>query len=131
MLKLCHHQFDSQKNESLNTKVVTVAPKMKTFCTTKSLEDRFNLVVILDSIGQEADISRVITELTGRSAVSCLSPIVRQWLNKQDRMSERKKQYRNKPETKKKRAKKIQEKIKQGIIDDKKGRKRGTRLRFW
>jgi len=51
MLRMTYHPFDSQKNESLNTKIAVVAPKTKTFCSTMSLSDCVAFVVITDSIG--------------------------------------------------------------------------------
>jgi len=53
MLKMCHHPFDSQKNESLNHKIATVAPKTKMFCGTLSLSDQIassSYSILLDTL---------------------------------------------------------------------------------
>lgn len=123
MLQMCHHEFDSQKNESLNTRIATYAPKNKTFSYTKSLEDRIDLVIIIDSIGYSSGITRIITRLTGRTAT--LSPVQRLWLANQDKLDLRKKQYKSMTSTKKARAKRVQERIKQSVAEDKKAARRG------
>lgn len=99
LLKMCHHEYDSQKNESLNTNVATYAPKNKTFCTTKSLEDRICLVVIFDSIGYSKGVHRIISKMTGHK--TDLPLVVAQWLTIQDQAAERTKNYRQKISTKK------------------------------
>ena len=124
MLKMSYHPFDSQKNEAFNAKVAVVAPKTKTFCKTMSLNDRISLVIIEDSVGYDATYTRIIAKLTGRTTCR-LSPALRVWLQVKDKLLHREKHHRTKPATKKKRASKIQEKIKAAIDDDQKARKRG------
>jgi len=123
MLRMVHHPYDSQKNESLNQKVATFAPKNKTFCTTMSLADRIALVVVTDSVGYSTGISRIISRITGRTAA--LSPVVRIWLTSQDKNANRKKEYQEKTTTKRRRAHQVQERIKQCIVEDKKAQNRG------
>jgi hypothetical protein len=123
-LKMCHHPYDSQKNESLNQKISMVAPKTKTFSRTKSLEDRVSLVVVLDSVGYTEGFRLILSKLTQRTKVSISTPAA-VWLAKKDRRIEWGKAYRNRPETKQKRAQKINNKIKQMIEDDKAARTRG------
>jgi len=124
MLRMTYHPFDSQKNESLNTKIAAVAPKTKTFCSTMSLSDRVAFVVITDSIGYEAGISRILSKLAGEEAPT-IPTTLQVWMRQADAETRRRKVHRDKPETKKKRAKEKQEKIKKCIADDKKARIRG------
>jgi hypothetical protein len=123
-LKQTYHGFDSQKNESLNLKVATVAPKHKCFSKTKSLMDRIALVVILDSIGADAGISRIIAKIRGRQRAA-LPPNTHAFLFAADKEAKRKKAYNAKPETKAHRAKKIQKQIKRKILEDKSAQKKG------
>jgi len=124
MLRMTHHAFDSQKNESLNTKTATVAPKTKTFCKTMSLADRISFVTIVDSIGYDAGISRILSNLAGGKPV-VIPPELQLWMRRMDAMQKRKKEYQQLPATKKKRAAQVKEQTKQAIADDKKARKRG------
>jgi len=124
MLRMTHHPYDSQKNESLNTKTTMVAPKNKTFCKTMSLSDRIAFVTIVDSIGYDAGISRIISKLAGGKPI-VIPPALQTWMRQVDSTARRKKRYQELPATKKKRAKAIKEKIKELIADDKKARKRG------
>lgn len=123
LLRMCHHPYDSQKNESLNTRVATYAPKTKTFCTTKSLEDRVDLVIIIDSIGYSDGVGRIINKVAGRNVA--MPAVVSTWLVQQDRSAKWKKEYQEKTTTKKRRAKKIQDRIKQSLAEDKKAEKQG------
>jgi hypothetical protein len=123
-LKMCHHPYDSQKNESLNQKITMVAPETTCFSRTMSLYDRICLIVVLDSIGCTEGIRMILSKLTRRSKVNLSTPCA-VWLAKKDRRVEWEKAYRNKPEMKKRRAKKINNKIKQMIEDDKVARMRG------
>lgn len=123
MLKMCHHLFDSQKNESLNQRMTTIAPKNKTFCTMMSLADCVFWVIIVDSIGYDAGLHRVLSKLTGCPTTQ-LSPTLHLWLRKKDDAATKKKQHQQKTETKKRRSSKIQAKIKESIAADRKAKKR-------
>lgn len=82
MLKQAYHQYNSQKNESINQLIATVAPKNKTFSKTKSLEDRINLVIILDSIGYELGVERLFDALAGEK--NTLLEVMEGWLQCKD-----------------------------------------------
>jgi hypothetical protein len=96
-----HHTYDSQKNEALNQRVAKVAPKNRTFCKTRSLQDRIALVVVIDSVGFEVGITRIMQKLYGAAALSF--PIVTQlWMHTADRMARQNKERQELPENKKK-----------------------------
>jgi hypothetical protein len=122
-LKQTYHNYDSQKNESLNLKVATVAPKHKCFSKTKSLSDRIALVVVLDSVGADAGISRIVEKICGRERTQ-LPTLTHEFLFKADKEAKRKKEYNSKPETKARRAKKIQRQIKRKILEDKNAKRK-------
>jgi len=124
MLRMTYHPYNSQKNESLNTKTAAVAPKNKTFCKTMSLSDRIAFVVIVDSIGYDAGIAQILSKLAGGRPVVVPTEL-QLWMRRKDADARRKKNYQSLPRTKKMRAVKIQEKIKQSIADDLKAKKRG------
>jgi len=124
MLKMCYHIYDSQKNESVNTKIAAVAPKSKTFSKMMSLADRIAFVVIVDSIGYECGILRIVAKITGRTTMR-ISPALRLWLKLKDRDMGWRKRHREKPENKQKRAKKAQDKIREEIAAEKKAARTG------
>jgi len=101
-----------------------VAPKTKTFSATMSLADRILFVIISDSIGYDAGISRILSKLAGDEAPTIPSAL-QSWMQKMDADICRRKAHREKIETKKKRAAKSRDKIKECIADDKKARIRG------
>jgi hypothetical protein len=121
-LKQTYHGFDSQKNESVNLKVMTVAPKHKCFSKSRSLEDRVALVVVIDSVGAAAGITRIVEKILDRQH---LPPLTQEFLFRSDKEARRKKAYNEKPETKARRAKKIQRQIKKKILEDKKAMRKG------
>jgi hypothetical protein len=101
-LEQMHHPYDSQRNESLHQRVAKVAPKTTTLCTTFSLSDRISLVVIIDSIGFELGITRIIQKLYGvASSTAVTFPTETQiWLHNADRDAAYVKEYQEKVETK-------------------------------
>ena len=95
-LKMTHHSFDSQKNESLNRRVMSVAPKSKTFCKTMSLSYRISLIVIVDSIGYTQGLLQVLSKLCG--ATFSFLPVLEKWaMTKDTRASQKKTHEESKP----------------------------------
>jgi hypothetical protein len=124
-LQQTYHNFDSQKNESLNLKVATVAPKHKCFSKTKSLHDRIALVVAIDSVGADAAITRIVDKICGPAERKPLPPLTHAFLFKCDQEAKRKRVYNAKTETKARRAKKAQRQIKKKILEDQNAKRKG------
>jgi len=57
------HPFDSQKNEALNRSFTKHAPKNIVFSKTFSLFDRLAFVIIIDSVGYEGALKRLLADL--------------------------------------------------------------------
>jgi hypothetical protein len=96
-----HHSFSSQKDESLNRKVMQFAPKDKLFCGSFSLFDCLYLVVIEDSIGLEKGIGR-----THEALGILTNPLLKRWCQITDRDNNKKVQQQRKLEEKRKRVEK-------------------------
>ena len=62
-LKQIHHQYNTQKNESMNRAIAKQAPKNVTFCKSLSLKGRVSFVVSVSAIGYEATVERLCTKL--------------------------------------------------------------------
>ena len=58
-----HHQYDTQKNESMNQKLARLCPKTQTFSKSMVLGDRVAWVVLEDSVGGEAAVSKIFATL--------------------------------------------------------------------
>jgi hypothetical protein len=123
-LEQMHHPYDSQTNESLHQAVTKVAPKTTTFSTTFSLSDRIALVVIINSVGYEVGIQRIMQKLYG-AAPFAFPTVTQIWMNKADRRSKTDKARQEKPETKAKRAAKKKKKIRDGIKAEREAEKSG------
>jgi hypothetical protein len=121
-----HHPYNSQKNESVHNRVAKVAPKTTTLCTTFTLNDRIALVVIIDSVGYEAGVTRIFQKLCGVASTSFNFPTEMQiWMHNADRDAAYTKQYQQKIEVKSKRAAKKKEKIKEGIKREREDKNHG------
>jgi hypothetical protein len=57
------HEFDSQKNEAMNSSIAKVAPKDLTLSTTKSLSFRIAIAIGIDSIGWNGYVAKVVASL--------------------------------------------------------------------
>ena len=64
-LEECYHEYDTQKNEAMNTAVARVAPKNRTYCRSKSLMARICLVVGEQNMGHEEFWKRLLAEYFG------------------------------------------------------------------
>jgi hypothetical protein len=124
-LKQTHHPYDSQKVESCHIKVATVAPKSKCFSKTMSLNDRVALVVVVDSVGYDAGISRILCKICGTQA-PVIPPVTQTFLANNDRKAKRLAAYNARPDVKKKRAEQNNKKIKKGIEDDRNAKRKGN-----
>jgi len=62
-LLMMFHLFDSQKNEAMNRAFTKLAPKNIVFLKTSTLFDRLSFVVIIDSVGYEDGIKRILAHL--------------------------------------------------------------------
>jgi len=63
MLGELYHLYMSQKSESLHQQVTHFAPKYKHFSMSMALSDRVSLVVIIDSIGYDQALYRILKEI--------------------------------------------------------------------
>jgi len=57
------HPFDSQKNEALNRAFTKLAPTNIVFSKTYSLFDQLAFVIIIDSLGYEGALRRVLADV--------------------------------------------------------------------
>jgi hypothetical protein len=73
----CYHGTDTNKNESLNRKCSATAPKDRYFSGTKTLCDRFNFVIIHDSIGYVKGMIRLLNKLGMHLPLVC--PVLEEW----------------------------------------------------
>ena len=53
IMKMLHHDYDTQKNEALNNSVAAYAPKNKTFSLTNSLQCRVSIAAGVQILGYE------------------------------------------------------------------------------
>ena len=116
----CLHEFDTQKNEGMNTSVNKYARKGRTYCTSTSLSNRVMISLGVQNYGYEKFWLSVYDSLS----VS-ISPALRKYLTKKDERKRGKNAYESKRENKIKRAKKTNEKIKLEIAKAKKDAARG------
>jgi len=77
------HPFDSQKNEALNRGFAKQAPKNIVFSKTYSLFDRLAFVIIIDSVGYEAAIRRVLSDIFNQGNFD-LDSVQLGWANRED-----------------------------------------------
>ena len=119
-LKQVHHRFSSQKNEALNQKVATVAPKTKTFSKSMSLDDRVAFVVACDSNSRQWAFETICRRLVVDVAEATL-----EFLRRSDNKAKYWADRQRKRATKLTRSKVKTELRKKAILDDKKGKKAG------
>jgi len=63
MLLQLFHLFQSQKNESLNFHQIQLTPKDQHFSLTMELSDHNVLLVLIDSVGYQSAIKKIIMAL--------------------------------------------------------------------
>ena len=80
-LKMCHHPFCTQKNESLNRKSTAKAPKDRFYGGTNTLSDRLRMIVNEDSIGYVQEAINRVYEKIGISVLDTLD----EWANRKDK----------------------------------------------
>ena len=102
--------------------MATVAPKDKTFSTTKSLEDRAGYVAIIDSLGYNMGIRRILDQVTGRKDYKLPSQF-EQWLLIKDNNYNNNKARISSPAFKKVRAEKRASNIRDKLEKDRKNKK--------
>jgi hypothetical protein len=119
----CYHVYDTNKNESLNRKVTALAPKDKYLSGTKSLEDRINLVLIIDSVGYLQGLKRILLKLGLH--LSLVAPVVEEWSTRLDKKKRKASVWRNKPEVKRRRVQATNDAIKAWSLGDREAAKQG------
>jgi hypothetical protein len=97
-LSQSNHPFDSQKNESLNRKATAMLPKDVVYSGTRSFEYRIAVVIGLASVGFE----RYYTLLADEFGIDLPLPM-KMTLEKMDKVSQYKKEWREMPKNKAKR----------------------------
>jgi hypothetical protein len=121
MLRQVYHAFHTQKNESLNRKMVAVADKNKFLGGTMTLNDRAMLVVITDSVGYEEGWERIHKKLG-----IPYHPILRDYAKRRDKEEDNAKLRYKKPKVKKKRVAARNKRLREGIFADRKASKEGV-----
>ena len=119
-LDQCRHEFDTQKNEAMNTSVSKYARKGRTYGTSMSLESRVMISLGIQNYGYERFWKTVYDGLS-----ITMSPALRQYLEKKDGKKKLKNEYESKFEVKVRRSQKTNDKIKAEIIKAKKDAERG------
>jgi len=108
MLAQINHQFDSQKNEAINSSISHVAPKNITFCGTCSLQYRIAWVVLCDSVGFEEATIQVFNKIQPNVN---LPDAMKTYLKCRDEKKAYNRQYQNKKSVKVARRKRANENI--------------------
>jgi hypothetical protein len=116
MLEMIHHPFNSQKNEALNKSVTKVAPKDKTFCGSMALQDRVAWVVLTDSVGKAKAYTMLLQEL----GLTSPSEVTSTYFTRCDRGNEYWQKRQSKREVNCKRARAKNEKIREGLLQQRK-----------
>jgi hypothetical protein len=117
-----HHLYSTNKNESLNRRITSVAPKDRYFSGTMSLSDRVSKVVITDSIGYMNGYKRILHKVNSSLE---LPPILQEWCKRKDRRYFMNDLHHKKPEVKKRRMEAINKEIAAGRLSDIKSLKEG------
>jgi len=107
-LLMLMHPYDSQKNEALNRAFMKLAPKSIVFSKTFSLFDRLAFVVIIDSLGYEEGLCRLLGTIYNNST-NILSPVQQEWAKLEDTF---KKYIHDRQKTKKEKIRRTSEKKK-------------------
>jgi len=83
-LLMLMHPYDSQKNKALNRAFLKQAPKSIVFSKTFSLFDRLSFVIIIDSVGYEAGLKRILADIFGTHDEN-LSTVMESWAKREDK----------------------------------------------
>jgi len=84
-LLMMFHLFDSQKNEAMNRAFLKLAPKNIVFSKTSTLFDRLSFVVIIDSVGYEDGIKRILAHLFQKQD-NVVDTVILEWARREDRI---------------------------------------------
>ena len=115
-----YHSFSTQKNESINRKMVAVAEKNHFLGGSMALNDRALFIVITDSLGYE-EAFRWINNKLGVP----FHPMLQQYSKRRDRDDAKRAVLRKKPSVKKKRVTTRNKTLKEGLNADRKAKKDG------
>lgn len=122
MLKQIYHKYSTNKNESLNRSISSVAPKDRYFSGTMSLSDRISNVVITHSVGYLKGYQRVLMKVHAKLH---MLPVLKEWCRRKDRINEVLQVHYKKPAVKKKRTEAINAEINAGIQRKARSKKQG------
>ena len=121
MLRQVYHSFSTQKNESLNRKMVAVADKNRFLGGTMTLNDRCLLVVITDSVGYEEGWKCIHKKLG-----IPYHPVLQEYARRRDKEENNAKVRYKTPKVKKKRVKDRNKRLRDGLYADRKDRSDGV-----
>jgi hypothetical protein len=102
------HDMDTQVNEALNNIVAWIAPKNKTYSGSNSLRARISIAIGINSVGFE----QFMVELLRRLSIT-VTPGTLFWIQQQSARREHRKERSQQSRFKKRRNRKIYEKLKQ------------------
>ena len=102
-----YHDFDTQKNESMNNKIARMCPKHSTLSKTMVLSDRVAWVVIEDSIGG----AKGVISIYKRLQLGDVPPHLVSYYMKNDKRRIRQRLFKLQPHVKHRRRKALNEKI--------------------
>ena len=80
-----NHSYNTQKNESLNSVIATLAPKHKNYASSTSLEGRVSLAILITDVGYHATLVRLYSHLN-----IDMSSAVFEWSQDLDERSDKK-----------------------------------------
>ena len=98
-MKMCHHPWDTQLNESLNQSISSYAPKNRNYSKSKSLENRVALVVGIHNLGPVDFFSKMFVAMGMQIGVK-----LSHWLHARQLGFEYQRKYQRKTGTKRRRA---------------------------
>jgi hypothetical protein len=116
-----YHSFSTQKNESINRKMVAVADKNRFLGGTMALNDRALLVAITDSLGHKEAFRQIHKKLGVP-----FHPMLEEYCKRRDKIDHKESIRRKKKSVKKKRVATRNKTLKEGLLADQKAKKDGT-----
>ena len=122
MLRQVYHKFSTNKNESLNRRITSVAPKDRYFSGTMSLSDRISNVAITDSIGYLQGLQRILKKVDPRLE---LPPVLLEWCRRKDKKCKSISIHWKRPEVKKRRMEAINAAINAGRLSEERSKREG------
>jgi hypothetical protein len=114
-LEQLQHNYNSQKNEAMNSSIAKLAPKDLTFSQTRSLQYRVAIAISIDSIGWIRFIGRLLTSLNPNVV---LSSVLMKFLAKKQKRKEYWKERQKELSVKRRRKQYVVDKIKRQKVDD-------------